>query len=121
MEMYDLPRSTLQDIMNACQKLIKYTDSCDYTSGQASRGGHRKVMATLKSKELDKSVLIWLCQQHGSRAKVPATKMKKAAVKFSHNLGITNFKAFDGWFHGFKPHHSHTKCAEHGEALDALQ
>lgn len=108
---FDIPKTTVSNILKRKVDLLDAYDS------NQSPQRKRVCIRTDRSVELDKSVFEWFSRKRALNLPVSGPLLQEKARDLAEKLGITDFKASNGWLEKFKSCHNisfQTICGERG-------
>lgn len=117
---YGVKKQTISDIRRAKEKLQSY--AVKYSVSHTNKGGSssgRKHMKVSQLVDLDTAVYKWYIQQRSVAVCVRGVEIASSAAKLAAHMGITDFKASDGWLWRFRRRHGIHDVKEAGEAASA--
>ncbi len=117
-EIYGIKKQTVSDIKKSKEKLQTYAVKFSVAGPGKGEPG-KKHMKESKSVNLDAAVYKWYEQERACGMNVRGVELAASAAKLAVQLGISDFKASDGWLWRFRKRHGIRNLAVTGEAEGA--
>ena len=88
----------------------KIIESCD--SSQVNPSWKKLKMSD--NKDLDEAVFTWFKNVPSNNIAIKGNAIKEKSLSLAKSIGLTNFRAFDGWIDKWKQRHNDTLQAASG-------
>ena len=115
-EEYGVKKQTVSDIRKQKESLEQFTVKY---GGASASGSERRTMKPSKIMDLDAAVYKWYSQQRSCGVPVRGVDLATGAGKLAEQMGMTDFKASDGWLWRFRKRHGIRNLAVVGETESA--
>lgn len=117
-KIYNVPRTTINDLKRCGDKIEDHISKMESTDGDVIR---RKTMKLSKHDELDQVVFYWFAQQRSQGIPLSGPIIQQKALDFNKKIQSCDpsFKASTGWLDKFKNRHGIRQLSIEGEKLSA--
>lgn len=113
-DQFKIGKSTVSDLWKKREDVLYFAAKLDNTDGSK----RRKVMKQAKNVQLEEALFMWFIQRRSRGDPISGPLLTEKALYFNEQLGgPSDFKASQGYLHGFKSRHGIRLLNTQGESL----